>query len=96
MIYNREPLSLAETGEYVKDPTMKSFIKGFTKMTPAKAKELRTKIRELNIIKINEKHISKIIDLLPEEREALNKIVQEANLDENETNGILQAIKDTK
>ena len=69
-------------------------MKKFTKLTPENAKKLRENIRELNILKINEKHISKIIDLLPEDKEALNKITQEANLDENETNSVLQAIKE--
>ncbi|OYT36162.1 hypothetical protein B6U91_01750 [Candidatus Pacearchaeota archaeon ex4484_71] len=96
MIHNQKPLSLAEVSEYVKDDSIKGFIKGFTKMTPEKAKDLRKRIQDLEIIKINDKHISKIIDLLPQDKEELNKIVQEANLDENETNGILQAIKDTK
>lgn len=96
MIHNKEPLSIPETSEYVKDTTMKSFMKKFSKLSPDKAKELRKKIQELNILKINDKHISKIIDLLPTDKEELNKIVQEANLDENETNNVLQTIKDTK
>ena len=96
MIHNRKPLSIAEASEYVKDPTMKSFMKKFSNLKLEEAKELREKIQELNILKINEKHVSKIIDLLPEDKESLNKIIQEANLDENETNSILQAIKDIK
>jgi len=96
MIQHKTPLSLAETSEYVKEPTMKAFMKKFASLDSKKAKELRKKIQELNILKINEKHISKIIDLLPNDKESLNKIVQESNLDENETNSILQTIKETK
>jgi DNA-directed RNA polymerase subunit F len=96
MIHHRESLSLSETSEYIKDDSTKAFMKKFSKLPVEKAKELRKKLQELSILKINEKHISKIIDLLPEDKEALNKIVQEANLDENETNSIIHAIKDTK
>ncbi|MFA5953729.1 MAG: hypothetical protein WC812_03990 [Candidatus Pacearchaeota archaeon] len=93
MIHNRKPLSMAESNEYTKNVNLKSFIKSFSSLTPEKAKELRKKLENLNIIKINERQISKIIDLLPENKEDLNKIIHEVNLDENETNTILQTIK---
>lgn len=96
MIHNRTPLSIAETSEYINEPTMKAFMKKFASLDSKKAKELRKKIQDLNILKINDKHTSKIIDLLPTDKEALNKIVQESNLDENETNSILQAVKEAK
>jgi len=96
MIHDRVPLSIPETSAYIEDSTMKSFLKKFTNLNAEKAKDLRKRIQDLNILKINDKHISKIIDLLPEDKESLNKIFQEANLDENETNNILHAIKETK
>lgn len=96
MIIDRTPLSLTEVFEFVKDSKTKGFIKGFVKLTPKEAKELRKNLQNLNIIKINDKHISKIIDFLPKDKENLNKIVQEANLDESETNEIIQTIKEIK
>ncbi len=86
---------MSEAQEYLGEnrSEMKSFIKKFTSLSFEKAKELREKIEGLELIKLNEKHISKIIDILPENKETLMKIVGDANLDEDETNNILQTIK---
>jgi len=73
-----------------------SFIKGFTKMSFAKAKELRIKLEELNLIKLNREQVSKLIELMPESKEEMNKVLTETNLDEDETNKVLQTIKEFK
>ena len=39
-------------------------------------------------------HISKLIEMMPEEREELAKILSDSNLDENESNAILSTIKE--
>lgn len=96
MIHKNEPLSMAEAMGYIKNPETQKFVKGFINMKPEKAKELRKKIEKLDLIKLNSRNISKIIDLLPEDKESLNKILVDVNLDENESNTILQTIKDTK
>jgi DNA-directed RNA polymerase subunit F len=100
MIKNTESLSMAEASEYIKKLESESevigFIKKFTKITPKEAKEMRKKITELNLMKIREEHISKIIDILPEDAQDLNKIFVDMSLDEDETNKILDIIKQYK
>lgn len=96
MIEHKQPLSMAESLEYIKDKEISKFIKGFVNPKPEKAKELRKKIEDLKLIKLNERHISKIIDFLPEDKEDLNKIITDLNFDENETNNILSTIKNHK
>lgn len=94
MIKNTEPLSMAEASEHLeKGDDALVFIKKFTNMKPEKAKELRKKIQDLGSIKINEKHISKIIDVLPEKPEEVNKIFTDVGLDEDETKKLLEIVK---
>ncbi len=98
MIKEITPLSMAEADKYIqkrKDVEFdaKTFIKKFSKIKPEKAKELREKLESLNIVKINEKHISKMIDFLPRDKSELNRVVSDAGLDEDEINKILETIK---
>jgi DNA-directed RNA polymerase subunit F len=96
MIKNTEPLSMAEAAEFTKkteELDMPGFIKKFTKLNPKQAKELRKEIESLDLMKVNGKHTSKIIDLLPEDEETLNKIFTDVSLDEEETRKLLDAIK---
>lgn len=94
MIKNTEPLSMAESLEHIKDKDTSKFIKEFVKLKPEKAKELRKKLQSLELIKLNEMHLSKLIDYLPEDKEELNKTILNTHLDEDETNKILQTIKE--
>ncbi len=101
MIKNDEPLSMAEAMNYAdkNSETGKEiigFIKKFTKLKVAEAKELKKKLQELDLIKLNEKHIVKLVDFLPEDNEEVNKIVIDANLNEDETKKILDTIKEFK
>jgi DNA-directed RNA polymerase subunit F len=95
MIKNTISLSMAESSEYLEkgDDTL-VFIKKFTNLKSDKAKELRKKIQNLENIKINEKHISKVIDVLPEKPEEVNKIFADVGLDEDETKKILEVVKE--
>ena len=95
MIKNSTPLSMAESSEYLeKGSETLVFIKKFTNMKPEKAKELREKLQALGNIKISEKHISKVIDVLPEKAEEVNKIFADVGLDEDETKKILDIVKE--
>ena len=96
MIKKTTPLSMGESLQYVKDSDTKAFIKKFIGLNEKKSKELREKLVGLNLIKLNEKQISKIIDLLPEEKDEISRILSDSNLDENETNAILSTIKEFK
>lgn len=99
MIKNREPLSMQEAMKYVdkeKRPEMLAFTKQFSKLSPEKAEELRKKLNDLNLIKLNKSNISKLIEILPEDKDGLTKVLPESNIDENETNIILETIKEHK
>lgn len=89
---------MAEARAYLPEghEELNAFIKGFTTIEPEAAAELREKLLSLDIIKLNEKYISKIIDVLPENKADLNDILTDANMDENESNNILQTIKEYK
>jgi len=94
MIKKSEPLSMSESVEYMeKEDPLTGFVKKFTKLDSEKAKELRNKIEELGIIKINEKYVAKLIDTLPRDKDELNKIFVDVSLSEDEANKILETIK---
>lgn len=101
MIDKIEPLSMAEVLEYLKkdkasDKEIAGFIKKFSKIKPEEAKQLKEKIRRLGLMKVKEEYIAKIIDLLPENAEELNKIFSDVGLNEDESNRILETIKEFK
>ncbi|KHO55444.1 MAG: hypothetical protein QT10_C0001G0048 [archaeon GW2011_AR19] len=88
------PLSASESKEYLgkEQENLKSFVGKFTKLNLKQAKDFRKELEELNLIKINAKHISKIIDLLPTNQEEINKIFTDISLDENETKKIIDVV----
>ena len=101
MIKNSIPLSMAESLEYIEkdkkaEKPAADFIKRFVKISPKEAKELRKKLENLKIMKLNDINISKLIDILPEKAEEINKIFIDIGLDENETKKILDTIKEFK
>jgi len=94
MIKKSEPMSASEAVEYMeKEDPLKGFLQKFVHLKPEKAKELKGKIEEMDMVKLNEKHISKLIDLLPRDKEELNKILVDASLSEDEANKLLETIK---
>jgi len=99
MIKESKSVSMSEASEYTKktdETDMPAFIKKFTAVTSKQAKEFRKELEEVSSMKINEKHISKVIDLLPEDNEALNKIFTDVNLNEDETKKVIDAVKKYK
>ena len=97
-IINSEPLSMAEVLDYIKQGEDKetevvSFIKKFNKLKAKEAKELRQEIESFGMIKIKPEHAVKIVDILPETAEELNKIFVDVSLEEDETKKILDTIK---
>ena len=96
-IKNSEPLSMPEVEEYLdKSSDLTKFIKKFTKETPKSAGELRKNLEQLGLMKIRPEHISKIIEISPENREDLNKIFTDVSLDDEESKKILDAVKEFK
>lgn len=101
MIKNSEPLSMAEVVEFVEkenedEANVVVFIKRFNKLSAKDAKDLKEELNKLEIIKIKPDYVVKMIDLLPETSEELNKIFVDVSLDEDETKKILDTIKKYK
>jgi len=101
MILHREPLSMVEIGKYLnKDEEtsqeVSGFVKKFVSLDAKDAKELKQKLKRLNLMKIKPEHIVKILDLMPETAENLNKIFNDVGLDEDETKKILETVKEFK
>jgi DNA-directed RNA polymerase subunit F len=101
MIINKEPLSMAEALKYIKkDETEETdiigFIKKFIKMKKEKVNAIKIKLKALELIKVKDEHIAKIIDLMPENTEELNKIFTDVGLDEDEVQKILNTLKESK
>lgn len=106
MIQKQEPLTLAETkkllekadAENLRAKKTMDYIKKFSKKKPEKVREIVKKLNEAEISKLKNHHIVKIADILPESAAELRSIFfgGEVNLDSNETEKILQIIKDNK
>lgn len=101
MIKNIEPISLVEVLEYIKKDEaekveLKGFIKKFASLNAKNALELKKKLVSLDLMKLKNENIAKIIELFPEDAEDLNKIFTDVSLDEDETKKILDAIKQFK
>ena len=101
MIKESIPLSMTEATDYIHSKTdsgaiVMGFVKKFIKISPKDAKELRRKIEAFGLMRVKGEHIAKIIDLLPETAEELNKIFIDMSLDEDEIKRILDTIKEFK
>ncbi len=103
MILDRQALNLAEVEEILKDiedspkkEEMQVYLKKFLKLKPEKAKKMKEELESLGIIKIKNEHLVKIINLVPEDASDLNKIFVDLSLTEDETNKILEVIKNNK
>jgi len=100
MIHDRTPLNLNDVDAILKTipdsekkEEMTLFLKKFLKTKPENAKKIKNEIEKLDLLKIKEEHIVKIIDLHPEDASDLNKIFTDVSLNEDETNKILEIVK---
>lgn len=101
MIISKQPISLAEIPEFLdKDNSanaeLAGFIKKFSELKKQDAEKLKEEIKSLNLLKVKDEHIVKIIDLLPSSKEELNKVFVDIGLDEDESKIILEKIKNFK
>ena len=103
MIKERQPLSMAEAKDIIGNlketdniRDTRIFIKKFSKLDSKKAKELREELEKLGILKIKSSDIAKVIDILPEDAQEINKIFIEVTLDAEETNKIINTVKKYK
>jgi len=103
MILDRTPLNLNEVEEIVKEllesprkEETEEYLKKFLKAKPSQAKKIKEELEKLDILKIKREHLVKIVDLLPEDASDLNKIFADLSLNEDETNKILNVVKNNK
>jgi len=105
MIKNSKVLSLAEVKEKLEKQEeterikqISDYLKKFSKIDYKEAIKLQEELRKLDIVKLRERHIVKIIDLVPEDAEDLHKIFvgEDVSLDQNEIEKILNVIKKYK
>ena len=100
MIKESRPISMAEVvnmvGDSEKAEAVKKFVKGFDVLKFEKAKELQDELVALDLIKLKEEHIVKIVDFLPTDAAELNKVIVEVSLDADEVNKILEVAKKYK
>lgn len=80
-------------GDSEKDKELKVFIEKFGKINLEKDKSLRNSLEKLEIIKLKERHLVKIVDFKPTTAIELNKVVSDVTLDNEEVNKILETIK---
>ena len=103
MILDRQPLNLNEAQEILenvsdsdKKEEMKIYLKKFLKTKSERAKKIKDELEKADLLKLKREHIVKIADLLPEDASDLNKIFTDVSLNEDETNKILELVKNTK
>ena len=103
MILDRQPLDLNEVEKMLenisdsdKKEEMKIYLKKFLKTKPGQAKQIKEDLEKLDLLKMKNEHLVKIIDLLPENASEINKIFADVSLTEDETNKILEIVKNNK
>jgi len=101
MIIKNDPLSMPEAKEYIEKSEVENkeiigFIKNFTAIKNKDSIEMRSKIKELDLIQIGDSHIVKIIDLMPTNKEELNKILSNVNVGEDDSKKIIDIVSEFK
>src|SRR3989344_995623 len=103
MILERTPLNMNEVQEILKNipdsekkEQMDNFLKKFLNTKKEQAKKIKEGIEKLDLLKIKTEHIVKIVDMLPEDASDINKIFADVSLNEDETNKILEVVKNNK
>lgn len=103
MILERTPLTFNEVEEIIKNVSdspkkeeIEIYLKKFLKTDSKRAEKIKAELERIDLLKVKREHIIKIIDLLPEDASDLNKIFADVSLNEDETNKILEIVKNSK
>ena len=103
MILDRTPLTLNEVQKIIKDISdsgkkeeVEIYLDKFLKTDSKRAEKIREELEKIDLLKVKREHIIKIIDLLPEDASDLNKIFVDVSLNEEETNKLLEIVKNSK
>ncbi|MBU2576912.1 MAG: hypothetical protein KKF50_04280 [Nanoarchaeota archaeon] len=95
-IIEETPITMAEVldlaGDSEKGEAIKKYIKKFTKMPVEKAREMKEELKALDLIKLKDSHIVKIVDFMPTTASELNKVLIEVSLDQEEITKILDVV----
>lgn len=93
-VTEERPITMAEVislaGDSDKAEEIKKFIKNFNKMDVEKALEMKEELKALDLIKLKDEHIVKIVDFVPKDASELNKVIIEVSLDSDEVAKILE------
>ncbi len=94
VVKEERPITMAEVvslaGDSDKAEEIKKFIKKFNKMDVKKAIEMKEELKALDLIKLKDEHIVKIVDFVPKDASELNKVIVEVSLDSDEVSKILE------
>jgi len=97
MIKKAIPISLAEAielaGDSDKEQRFRGFAKQFIKISAKDAKEMKEELTKLDLIKLKEEHIIKIIEFMPQDLTDLIKILPGVSLNQDEVDKILGIVK---
>ncbi len=107
LILNEKPLSLVETNKIlekikkrdkeVSDRVKKTmeYINKITKLNEKEAKEIEEKLEKVGITRLKQKHIVKIIDIIPKDIDSLKALFvsEPLTLKQEELGKILECIK---
>jgi len=107
-IVEEKPISMPEVNEEIikiqkrdKEPGLrtvktKEYFEHFVKLKASEAEELKKKLEKLNISRLKEEHIIKIIDIMPETEDMLKSMMQGYIITINKDNmkKIVDTVKD--
>ena len=97
-VKEEKPITMVEVvalaGDSEKSLSIKAFIKNFTKMDVKVALEIKSKLAALDLVKLKEFYIVKIVDFMPRTATELNKILIDVSLDTEEVNKILDVLSE--
>lgn len=107
-IIKEEPITMSELKEEIekikkrdKEPNLRiqkteEYLNLFVHLKPDKEKELKEKITKLDVPRLKEEHIAKIIDIIPNDIEDLKSLLQEYTITVSKENmqKIIEVIND--
>ena len=103
MILERTPLNMNEVSELLRDipdnekkDEINVFLKKFTKAKDPQAKKIKDDLEKMDLLKLKRENVIKIVDLMPVDASDINKIFTDVSLSEDETNKILEIVKNSK
>lgn len=96
-IKEQRPITMAEVAALVGDSEkaieIKKFIKNFDILDIKEGKKMQEELRKLDLIKLKEEHIVKIVDFVPTTPSELNKVLIDVSLDQGEVDKILDVTR---